>query len=89
MNLCKVATILGMFALGGCAQLGQAKEKAAEAADAALSLSHWQQCYASSVGAVKRKYGGNPTLMNAYNTLCDEGHFFVIEPDEPVEVSDD
>lgn len=63
------------FLLNGCAEWTAVKAGAAshgaQASDAALEASVWQMCYASPVGAIRRRFQ-SPEDVRAWQELCRE-----------------
>lgn len=55
--------------LPGCAQLGIAVDKAADANDQALIDAEFVICNAASVGAIERRYNSKQ-LLNAREVIC-------------------
>lgn len=47
------------------------KEGGAKVMDESLSDAEWWLCQGSSIGAIKRRYGGGKS--DAYNKLCEQG----------------
>ena len=47
-----------------------AKNKGAQAYDEGIENAEWFLCNAASVGAIRRKFGRDEKMANAYNTLC-------------------
>jgi hypothetical protein len=64
--------------LGGCAEWNAAKigvaSHGAQASDAALEASLWQVCYASPVGAVRRRFQSELDIK-AWQQFCHEANF--------------
>ena len=60
------------IALAGCdpAYRASVAKKSAEGADAALSVSEWGMCRASSVGAIMRRYWQDQETADAWLHLC-------------------
>ena len=78
--------ILALALLGGCATLDTArdvvKQKGAQAADTALLDAEWLVCKATSIGAVKRRYGQTMETAETYRRFCDgDGQANVVSPE--------
>lgn len=75
--LCVILIVIGLT-LGGCAEWNATKigvaSHGAEASDAALETSLWQMCYASPVGAVRRRFQSAEDVR-AWQDICREGNF--------------
>lgn len=58
----------------GCAEYGAFKTgvatHGAAIADEALITARWMSCEAATVGAVRRKYGGDPAGLAAWQDFC-------------------
>ncbi len=69
--------------LGGCATARDvAKQKGAQAADSALLDAEWLVCKATSIGAVKRRYGQTVESAETYRRFCDgDGKANVVSPE--------
>ncbi len=63
-----------LLIITGCAELTVAKsaatDRVAAAADEALASSELVLCRGITVGAWIRRYGNNPSLAGAWQTLC-------------------
>ncbi len=66
---------LALFLAGCSAQAillkEQAQEEAAKIADQALDIGIWNTCFASSIGAIKRRFGDSPETAEMYARFCD------------------
>lgn len=74
-----VAILALVFALiAGCAEWTAVKSgvasHGAQASDAALEASLWQICYASPVGAIRRRFQSSADV-DAWQQFCHEGNF--------------
>lgn len=47
------------------------REKGAQAYDAGIENAEWFLCNAASIGSIRRKFGRDPQLADAYRTLCE------------------
>lgn len=60
--------------MGGCAEWGAVKSSVAyhgaAVADEAFITARWAACEAASVGAVRRKYSGDPAGLAAWQAFC-------------------
>jgi hypothetical protein len=67
------ALFLALF-LAGCTSFDVGKtiaqDKGAEAADEALDLGIWHTCQASTIGAVRRRFGDSQDTWEMYQRFC-------------------
>jgi len=68
----KSLALVFVLALSGCAAIGPAVQKVAEANDVALAAAELEICRAASIGAVMRRYGQDPIKARAWRDLCVE-----------------
>ncbi len=82
--------ILTILLLAGCAQLGaykdEAKQKLSLTADTALADAVWWACEASSIGALRRKYGKSLRRASTYRDFCQGGSDVLLLGPMPQEV---
>ncbi len=67
---------LALFLGAGCTTAiivakEKAQEEAAKIADQALDIGIWNTCFASSIGAIKRRFGDSPATAEMYARFCD------------------
>jgi len=60
------------------------QKKAAKVADQTLENAYWMTCYASSVGAVRRKYGTSQENAFIYHNFCLRGATPGASPINPI-----
>lgn len=64
----------GTLLLTGCAEFGAVKNgvatHGAAIADESLIVARWAVCDAATVGAVRRKYAGDPAGLAAWQAFC-------------------
>lgn len=69
-----VLVLTAILVLAGCAEYGAFKTgiatHGARAADESLITARWLTCEAASVGAVRRKYSGDPAGLAAWQAFC-------------------
>lgn len=80
--------LAGAFLLAGCESIDTArdliKQKGAKLADEGLTDAEWLVCSASSIGAIKRRYGRTVERADTYKEFCDgAGQANVIAPPAP------
>jgi hypothetical protein len=75
--LITVGVLSALTALSGCgysdAYRGAAAETGAEAADDVLETGVWTVCQASTIGSVRRAYGGSVDQAKKYAAFCGTG----------------
>ena len=49
------------------------QERGREVADQTLDNSIWFLCNAATIGSIKRRFGINADMAEAYNSVCEEG----------------
>lgn len=49
------------------------QERGRDVADQSLENSMWFLCSAASIGSIKRRFGVNADMAQAYNAVCEEG----------------
>ena len=64
--------ILTVMMLQGCTQWNMFKGNAAKVTDGALEAGEWEMCTATSIGAIRRRYGNNEDLATAWQLFCEE-----------------
>lgn len=69
-----ILTLVAILVLTGCAEYGALKASVAThgaaVADEAFITARWATCEAATVGAVRRKYSGDPTGLAAWQAFC-------------------
>jgi hypothetical protein len=69
-----VFVLISIFTLTGCAEWGAVKSSiathGARIADEELVTARWLTCEAATVGAVRRKYSGDPEGLAAWQGFC-------------------
>ncbi len=85
-SLIYIPTFILALLLVGCAGLDTTRDvvklKVAQAADQGLTDAEWLVCQASSVGAIKRKYGQTVERADTYRDFCEgDGQANVIAPE--------
>ena len=60
---------IGLF-LAGCGSVQELRKDSALISDAALDVSVWGVCNATTVGALYRRYGGTDK-MDQWKSMCD------------------
>jgi len=69
-----VFVLIVAFLMFGCAEYGAFKTgvatHGAAVADESLITARWMACEAATVGAVRRKYSGDPAGLAAWQAFC-------------------
>jgi len=63
----KWALMFAAFCLSGCATIGTAVEKGADANDSAVQAAEFTLCQGASVGSIRRAFGTRPEI---WRELC-------------------
>lgn len=69
-----ILTMIAIIGFAGCAEYGAFKtgvaKHGAAIADEELITARWMACEAATVGAVRRKYAGDPEGLAAWQGFC-------------------
>ena len=69
-----------LYLATGCAEIGIVRQKGAEAADYVLDASVRGTCNDSTIGAIRRRYGGSPEMLQRWAVFCfGEGMPFTVQ----------
>lgn len=68
------------FTPQGDAVRGAVKDYGAQAYDAGLENAEWFLCSAASIGSIRRKYGRDQSMADAYNRLCNARDVEIVRP---------
>jgi uncharacterized protein YceK len=64
---------VALLVLSGCASVGIAVDKAAEANDTGVDSAVWYLCHGASIGSIRREFGQKP---GAWESLCSDSFYF-------------